>query len=269
MTGHHHGRLVATPWPGLVASITDSSRSFPRHWHDEFGIGVVERGGHHSASGRGRVTAGPGDVITTNPGEVHDGEALGTQPRRWCIVYLDPAVLASWLDEIGVARPADFELAQPVIRDRVLAAHLARLVDRLAAADDVLASEESLAAVIGRVAQCHGSRAVAPAADANVARVRERLAGDPLTTPTLAALAAEAGIGRFQLLRSFSRAYGLPPHAWLMQWRAAQARRQVAGGSALADAAAACGFADQSHMTRAFVRFFGFTPGALRAARTR
>ncbi|WP_375781517.1 AraC family ligand binding domain-containing protein [Roseococcus suduntuyensis] len=30
-----------------------------------------------SSSGRGPVEAGPGDVITVNPGEVHDGAPIG------------------------------------------------------------------------------------------------------------------------------------------------------------------------------------------------
>ena len=39
------------------------------------------------------------------------------------------------------------------------------------------------------------------------------------------------------------------------------ARRLIAGGAALAEAAAESGFADQSHMTRAFVSRYGLTPG--------
>jgi len=37
-------------------------------------------------------------------------------------------------------------------------------------------------------------------------------------------------------------------------------------GSTLASAAAAGGFADQSHMTRVFSRQYGFTPGAWQKA---
>ncbi|MNT86708.1 Virulence regulon transcriptional activator VirF [compost metagenome] len=69
------------------------------------------------------------------------------------------------------------------------------------------------------------------------------------------------------MLRGFAAAFGLPPHAWLQQCRLSRARRLIAQGRALADAAAGAGFADQSHMTRAFVRFLGFTPGAYAAAR--
>ena len=76
----------------------------------------------------------------------------------------------------------------------------------------------------------------------------------------LAALAAEAGLSRFQFLRGFARDTGLPPHAYLIQRRLSLARHLIAQGTALADAAAGAGFADQSHMTRAFVRAFGVTP---------
>jgi hypothetical protein len=47
---------------------SDSRHVFPRHTHEEFGIGVIRRGAQRSLSGRGTVEAGAGDVITVNPG---------------------------------------------------------------------------------------------------------------------------------------------------------------------------------------------------------
>jgi AraC-like DNA-binding protein len=43
--------------------------------------------------------------------------------------------------------------------------------------------------------------------------------------------------------------------------RLALARAAIATGEPLARAAADAGFADQSHMTRQFVRAYGLTPG--------
>jgi AraC-like DNA-binding protein len=96
--------------------------------------------------------------------------------------------------------------------------------------------------------------------------VRERLADELVEPPDLAEMARMTGLSRFQLLRRFERCYGVPPHAWLRQKRAERARAMIRDGATLSAAAAASGFADQSHMTRVFVRQFGFTPGAWRGA---
>lgn len=96
--------------------------------------------------------------------------------------------------------------------------------------------------------------------------MRERLADDLVHTPSLSELAALIGLSRYQLLRRFERVYGMTPFAWQRQVRTERARALIGEGRTLADAAADCGFADQSHMTRVFVAHFGFTPGAWAAS---
>jgi AraC-like DNA-binding protein len=85
---------------------------------------------------------------------------------------------------------------------------------------------------------------------------------DPAAAITLADLARESGLSRFQVLRGFVRATGLTAHAYILQRRIAAARRLIAQGRPLAQAALDSGFADQSHMTRTFVRTYGISPGA-------
>ncbi|WP_207384807.1 AraC family ligand binding domain-containing protein, partial [Achromobacter xylosoxidans] len=67
---------------GVQAVAARSARTFARHTHEQFGIGVLRLGGQASHSGRGQVEAGPGQVITVNPGEVHDGAPIGGE-RAW------------------------------------------------------------------------------------------------------------------------------------------------------------------------------------------
>ena len=269
----HRSRVLASPWPGVYGTHIDSGRHFGRHAHATYGIGLLEDGAQRSASGLGDVEAQAGDVITTNPGEVHDGRPLGGPSRRWRMVYLEPQVLMSMAREAPAGHA--LELTRPVIRDARLTGALAGLLDRVAAwsepraraVDDALACEEALVHACGLLLERHAT-AVPPPADAaaDVSRARERLADDLARPPTLAELAAIAGLSRYQLLRRFARVYGLTPHAWLLQQRAERVRRLIRDGLPLAEAAAAAGFADQSHMTRLFTRQFGFTPGAWQRA---
>jgi len=95
---------------------------------------------------------------------------------------------------------------------------------------------------------------------------RQRLDEVPEVPTTLAELAALSGVSRFQFLRGFARETGITPHAYLLQRRVRLARQLLIAGRALAEAALEAGFADQSHMTRAFRRQFGVTPARYRAA---
>ncbi len=269
----HACRVLSSPWAGVFATDIDSAYQYNRHWHTTFGFGFIERGAHRSLSGRGIVDARAGDVITTNPGEVHDGRPLGGASRRWRMVYLDPAAMASMAGPCEVQR-GDVRLTRPVLRDPALIPVLRQLVRRLerwsAAShptpDAILGCEEALVRSCGLLLKSHSTATPSPDVRGDVAHVRERLADELVSPPPLSELAACAGLSRYQLLRRFERAYGLTPFEWQRQVRAERARALIGSGGGLAEVAAACGFADQSHMTRTFAGHFGFTPGAWAAA---
>lgn len=255
---------------GVQATAADTARSFARHSHDTFGVGVVLRGAQRSASGRGPVQARAGDVITVNPGEVHDGSPFDERGRAWHMLYMEPELVYDVAGELGATRPTSVELERPVLHDDAFVGcfeHAFAAVTGAPAAPEPLACDEALFALIVAFVRRHTTvRLPAPTktstdgASAAIRRAKARIDDDPCEAVSLADLAAEAGLSRFQLLRGFARDTGLPPHAYLIQRRISLARRLIERRVALADAAAGAGFADQSHMTRAFVRAFGVTP---------
>jgi len=279
----HQGRVFGSPWAGIYATQMESARHFGRHWHAVYGVGLIEHGAQSSASGRGPVDAYAGDVIMCNPDEVHDGRPLGGPSRCWRMLYFEPAAIASLVaDAPGSSLAADIELTRPVAQDVRLRTALQRLLGRLQLWDDgmgrgsadALACEESLVRAcalllhrhaVSPVTQLRASSLTSPLSP-ELLRARDHLAADLLAPPTLTELARTAGLSKFQLLRHFEKTFGLTPHAWLLQQRAERARGLIRSGAGLAQAAAACGFADQSHMTRLFARQFGFTPGAWQQA---
>jgi AraC-like DNA-binding protein len=130
-----------------------------------------------------------------------------------------------------------------------------------------LAREEGLLRTLVQVMRRHGmARPAASGAPPAVAKALRRLDTAPELPVTLSELAALASVSRFQLLRGFARAVGTTPHAYLVQRRVHLARQLLAAGETPAAAALRAGFADQSHMTRAFVRQLGVTPARYRAA---
>jgi AraC-like DNA-binding protein len=235
-----------------------SSHVFPRHTHDGYGIGLVVDGAHRSWSGRGVVEAGPGSLITCNPGEVHDGMPIGDS-RAWKMLYLAPGFVGAIVADIREGTPADFEFAHPVVEKQtdVRTFELAYEAVTGGYADAERAQERLILLLAGML---HKKPPSLPSASA-LASAKARIDDDPTASITLAALAREAGLSRFQVVRGFTRLTGLTPHAYIVQRRLDAARAMIADGDALADAASACGFADQSHFNRMFVQRYGVTPG--------
>ena len=254
-------RYHRLPMTGLDAMTAATARSFPRHSHDQYGIGIVDAGGHASWSGSGQVEAGPGHFISVESGEVHDGRAVGHRGRSWRILYFDPALMHEICTDVLEQLSATWMFAAPVFAD----GRLRQLFDNAfgyagGAPIDVMACETAIISLVAGLG-VHSTVERSPERGSPCIRqARTRMDDDPASPLTLAQLARDTGLSRYQLIRGFNRDLGLPPHAYLLQRRLALARRLIRAGSGLADAALAAGFHDQSHLTRCFTRQFGVTP---------
>lgn len=259
MVRARHGFRIRSCGDGVTRVAARSGLCFARHTHDDFGFGVLTGGAQRSWSGRGPVEAGPGDVITVNPGEVHDGMPVGSE-RAWTMLYVPPGTVSQIARDLrGGARP---EFPLPVIRDPRIARLIAAACTTAASDGPGLLEEHLLMSFAALL----GVATLPPAAPRRLRQALERIDDDPAAAHALADLALLAGLSRFQLLRAFVRMTGLTPHAYVVQRRLDLARRTLRGGAAPAEAAAAAGFADQSHLHRAFVARYGLTPGRYGAA---
>src|SRR5215831_10314362 len=107
------------PVSGVEAMSASTARSFVRHTHDQYGVGVIDSGGHASLSDRGQVAAGPRDLICVNPGEVHDGRAIRGQQRQWRMLYFDPTLIVDAFRE-GKLIAGTLAFRAPVFKDESL-----------------------------------------------------------------------------------------------------------------------------------------------------
>jgi AraC family transcriptional regulator len=80
-------------------------------------------------------------------------------------------------------------------------------------------------------------------------------------------LALKAGLSRYHFARAFRERLGLAPSQYVRRARVERAKHLLScGGESLAGVAHACGFADQSHLTREFRAVVGATPRRFRLA---
>jgi AraC family transcriptional regulator len=111
----------------------------------------------------------------------------------------------------------------------------------------------------GRLGRQMGAAGLAPWQMRRIeAYIEVHLGGDP----SIAELARECCLSPSYFARAFRKSIGLPPHRWLLKMRVEKAKELLLMSELdIAQIAVACGFFDQSHLSRVFSRSEGCGPG--------
>ena len=243
---------------------------FDRHAHDRVSIGLITRGALRIAQPSGIEIAGQGALIFFNHDLVHWGGAQ--DEAGWSIrtLYADPRTLTEVAQQGGHARLGTIDFPELVVRAPTQARRLLALHRGVESEAPRLETEscllDMLTNLVGRYgAAGNAAKAVGKEPKA-VRRAREYLEARVERDVGLEELAAVAGLSPSRLVRVFKAALGLPPHAYHRYLRVRRAQALLRAGRPVAAVALDCGFTDQSHLTRAFKRHVGVTPGRFRAA---
>jgi AraC-like DNA-binding protein len=234
-------------------------RPFPLHFHEELIVVVIIEGTEALLVDGVWHRADEGTVVVIEPERAHSNAPVGEIGARYIGFYAKPSLLR----RVGALVPR--RLRTPLLRNTRIARRLVELHRSLEPNPPTIASEETaveIARVSARVPEDStphvGSSAVIEAAAILRQRCCEHLAW-PMVAESL-------GVSPAHLARLFRNHFGIPPHAYQAQFRIARAKAQLRGGARIASVAASCGFVDQSHLTQAFTRFVGQTPGVFAAA---
>ncbi|QMU70610.1 AraC family transcriptional regulator [Streptacidiphilus sp. P02-A3a] len=234
---------------------------YARHAHEGMTLALVDRGVAAFECGGRDHRAPAGTAFLIRPGETHTGRAADAAGYRYRVLYLAPATLDRLLDgTLPAAR-----LGSGVVRDPALLRALSRTHAALTGQVAALARDSALHAVGASLAALPGGQVTAPARGGPptgaVRLARDYLRAQPEREVPLEQLAAVCGVGVHHLIRSFTAALGMPPHAYQTQLRVWRARSLLADGLPPVEVAPRVGFYDQAHLTRVFKRYTGVTPG--------
>ncbi len=242
-----------------------TGHAYDPHRHDTYALGYTISGVQSFDYRGARADSTPGHAIVLYPDEKHDGRAGAPSGFRYRMAYVEPRLIRDALGGGALSLPF---LSRAVFRDhrlmkaiRATLDDLNRPLESLELDHVVLGIAEALLTLDRSAGRRSGMSSCATA----VERARQYLDAHITRVVTSEELEAATGLDRYALARQFRMRLGTSPYRYLTMRRLDQARFRMRAGASLADAAAASGFADQSHMTRQFRRAYGLPPGRWRA----
>jgi AraC-like DNA-binding protein len=233
--------------------------AYDPHRHESYAVGLTEAGIQAFRYRGVEQASTPGRTIVLHPDELHDGHAVAPEGFVYRMLYVDAALIGNAIDAASLPFVLDV-----VSEDPWLVAVLEEAFDGFPAPLGTLERAAIVAAVADSLLR--RARRISRPPRTRLPEVPLGRARDILDMATDLAITAEdieaaTGIDRYTLARAFRARFGTSPHRYLVGRRLQAAKAEIATGLPLAEAAAAGGFADQSHMTRHFKARFGITPG--------
>ncbi|MCL2656961.1 MAG: AraC family transcriptional regulator [Betaproteobacteria bacterium] len=242
---------------------------YAKHSHQTFSIGAITNGCCTYLNGKTTEPIDAGSVTLMNPEEAHACNPLKDQPWSYHMLYVDTSWLTALQHEQGFSPNQDFRaFSKRVTTDPGLYAGLDRLYATLVS--DRTESLQKHCAVLSffeQVQQTLDPAPLTPRRENNrkLACAAEYIRENSAQTLKLDDICAAAGLSSSYLIRAFKQCYGMTPHAYLTNCRIEYSRAQLKRGRAIAEVAAAAGFADQAHLQRTFKQFVAATPGQYRS----
>jgi AraC-like DNA-binding protein len=241
------------------------THSFPRHTHEHFVVGVVEKGVEAFFNQNQMQYATSGDVSLTNPDEIHTGHA-GSSEGYFYRAFYPTATLLQTITEGLTEKPQTIPFfPKAVVPDASVSSLLLATHKSFEHPASTLEREEKLYQALSLLILRHADTNLKPKPlyqdSVLVGKVREYLNDNAAQNISLGHLAKLVNVTPSYVSRVFKKIVGLPPHEYQTQVRVHKAKYLLKKGLPPLEVALETGFYDQSHLNKHFKRLVGVTTG--------
>jgi AraC-like DNA-binding protein len=238
--------------------------SSPRHFHEELELNI-KQGDGWQFNYRGAIHSVPPDtLVVTQPGEAHQADSKSDLDCTFRGLRVSMDLLKQVATDVA---GQDIELplfSAPIVHDRDFNTQFIRVHQAIEQSSSQLEQQtltlDLLAQLILRYAENPPHLDKLGTEIQPVDRVRDYIEGHADREISLEELARVANLSPFYLNRSFSKTFGIPPHAYQIQMRILQAKRLLRKEHSIEQVAIETGFVSQSHFGSHFKRLVCVTP---------
>lgn len=239
----------------------DKTLSYKKHFHEEYSIGVVQKGSSKVWCDGEDLLTEEGQFISIPPYLPHSCNPEENSEWRYQMLFIRPAWIMK-AGEPGKVLQEPFLLGSKAsLRLKGLLNHMIQCYTRrLGPLETETAALDMLQTIRKGSAPIREITGWGEEEGTRLQRVRDYLEEHARDKVTLEELERLSGLSRFHLVHSFKRAYRVPPHAYQNLVRINAAKKELMKRRPIAEVALETGFYDQSHFTKCFKECVGVTP---------
>jgi AraC-like DNA-binding protein len=236
----------------------------PRHFHEELELNI-KQGDGWQFNYRGTTHSVPPDtLVITQPGEAHQADSKSDLDCTFRGLRVSMNLLQQVATDVA-GRDIELPLfSAPIVHDLDFNSQFIRVHQAIEQSTSQLEQQiltlDLLAQLILRYAENPPHLDKLGIEIQPVDRVRDYLEEHADREISLEELSRVANLSPFHLNRSFSKTFGMPPHAYQIQMRILQAKRLLRKNRSIEQVAIETGFVSQSHFGSHFKRLVCVTP---------
>ncbi|MGA1932747.1 AraC family transcriptional regulator [Arcobacter sp. YIC-464] len=248
----------------LFENVKQSTNDFTKHYHDTYTIGLTYQGVLKSYNSYESYDSYEYSIRINNPGEVHSGKS-----KLWSHANFYPTVelLSNLYEQIFYEKRTPF-FQRHIVENKILFFKLHNFFNAYFSKEDEMQIESLLIEALSELIlsnTIYTKEYNKIFEDRKIVKDTYELINDSLDTNfTLESLASNVNLSKYHFLRLFKKEFGLTPHAFIINQRLNKANRLIQKGVSISQASIEVGFNDQSHYSRNFKKYFGYTPLTLK-----
>ncbi|ADG91929.1 transcriptional regulator, AraC family [Arcobacter nitrofigilis DSM 7299] len=246
--------------PYLELRYTNSNKHYKKHFHDTFSLGINEQGVSIYTNNDKSYTLDENMLSIVNPYAVHSCNACSEVLNIYYMLYLD----ISWCKEVQKSiddKVNEFtNIPLDILEDKVFYDEYLTLCKFLFSDNHISDKEDILIDFFIKFFSLFLDKTE----DANTNKEFDKivffLEKNYKENISIKELSKFFNLNPYYIIRLFKSKINLTPHAFLINLKINKAKELLQQGHSISDTALECGFFDQSHFHKNFVKIVATTP---------
>jgi AraC-like DNA-binding protein len=246
--------------PFVELRYSNSNAHYKNHFHDTFSLGVNKEGISIYTNSDKTYTLDKNMLSIINPQEVHSCNSCSDVLNIYYMLYLD----TSWcmnIQKLINNEVKDFiRVPSHILEDESLYDEFISLCEYLFLEDSSLDKEDALIKFFIKFFSLYLEEKEEKLIDERYELILSYLNENYKENITLDELSTKFELNPFYIIRLFKSKLSLTPRSYLLNIKINKAKEYLKNGHSIIDTALECGFFDQSHFHKNFLKIVATTP---------